>query len=87
MSYLIGKYPELEEARNDGRAIILDMAEARVFDCIADHDDPEGLHTAKWALSKLGRDRGYGDKTDIDVTSAGQAIKQWIVIPPEPDAE
>lgn len=43
-------------------------------------------HCKLQALNALAKHLGM--MTDkIDVTSAGQAIKQWIVIPPEPDAE
>lgn len=41
------------------------------------------LDTARWHLSKKGRARGYGDRTDIDLTSGGQPVKGYVGITPD----
>ena len=51
----------LSRMYKDERESILDMAESVLFKNIENGDSAD----SKWILSKLGKDRGYGDSVDL----------------------
>ena len=51
----------LSRMYKDERESILDMAESVLFKNIKNDDSVD----SKWMLSKLGKDRGYGDSVDL----------------------
>jgi len=55
--------PELKRAFREIRGLLLDMAELNIYKAIESND----LDTSKWALARLARKRGYGDKQDVTV--------------------
>ena len=62
--------PELRAIADEETEVILDIAEGHVITAIKSGD----LEQAWRYLRCKGRKRGYGDKTDIDVTSAGKPL-------------
>ena len=53
---------ELMEALQDEKETILDMAESTLFKKIKEGDE----QSAKWYLSKVGKQRGYGDSLALE---------------------
>jgi hypothetical protein len=53
---------ELMEALKDEKETILDMAESTLLNKIKEGDE----QSAKWYLSKIGKQRGYGDSVAIE---------------------
>ena len=53
---------ELMEALNDEKETILDMAESTLLKRIKEGDE----QSAKWYLSKIGKQRGYGDSLALE---------------------
>lgn len=53
---------ELMEALKDEKETILDMAESTLLNKIKEGDE----QSAKWYLSKKGKQRGYGDSVAIE---------------------
>jgi hypothetical protein len=50
---------------------VLDLAETVIIQSVIDDKD---VQTAKWYLTLKGRDRGYSERREVDVTSGGQPI-------------
>ena len=75
------RWPTVMEAFKAEREGLIDIAEsvvrrniqlahqAQAGGVIVDSGD------SKWLLSRLGKDRGYGDKQELDVTSGGEPIR------------
>ena len=59
----INKDPELKEALLEAREQSLDMAEGIVHNAMKRGKPKDKLETAKWYLTRKGRNRGYGDVT------------------------
>ena len=57
-------------AYNDEQQIILDMAEGVLYGSIKEKD----VQSAKWLLATKARDRGFGDKQEIEL-SGGVEVK------------
>lgn len=57
------RYATAQAAYDEEKASIGDAAESVVIGAIRNKD----VETAKWYLVKKHRDRGYGDKSEIDV--------------------
>jgi len=53
--------PELSQMLEDEMEGVLDMAESVLFKNIENGNSAD----SKWILSKLGKDRGYGDSVDL----------------------
>lgn len=66
-------WPETQQAFQDEREKIVDMAEATLFKSIREGDTGD----AKWVLSRLGKDRGYVERNEskIDGTIKVPEIK------------
>lgn len=58
------KWPELEDARTEGRERIVDLSEHTVVTSIREGD----ASSARWALGVLGKHRGYGPKSEIEIS-------------------
>ena len=56
--------PEVMEAIVAEREKILDIAEEGILAAVYSGDVP----TCQWYLTRKGRDRGYGDKTEVEAT-------------------
>ena len=59
----INLYPTVKKAYQDEAERILDMSESVILESISAKDIP----SAKWYLTKKGKQRGYGDETDINL--------------------
>ena len=57
----IDKFEECLLQIKEERETVTDMAETTIINSIQSGD----VQTAKWYLSTIGRDRGYGDKLDV----------------------
>lgn len=66
------RFPEIKEAIENEKQIALDKAENLIYDDINDH---ENIETAKWLLSKIGRDRGYVGDLQRDPVSTSITIE------------
>lgn len=62
---LINRWTETKKAFNAETEKILDLAEGQVFKAVKDGD----ISTAKWVLSRKGRQRGYEDTPTIRLDS------------------
>ena len=56
--------PELEKVMNDAREDIVDTAEAELFI----HVEQGNLDAIKFTLSRIGKKRGYSEKTEVEHT-------------------
>jgi hypothetical protein len=74
----IKKYPETLAALADEKEKMLDQCETTLITAIKKGD----TKSAKWVLNMQGRDRGYTDKREIDLTSGGKALPVTIKIQP-----
>ena len=67
--------PSVQEAYDNERESTLDIAESVILDSIKD----KVVQDAKWYMSKKGKDRGYGDRLELDanvnVASTPAAVK------------
>ena len=68
------KWESTKRALAQEEQVILDMAESTLFKAIQGGD----VQDAKWLLSKKARDRGYGDKIEVDGNMT------YTVIPAKP---
>jgi hypothetical protein len=73
-------YPETVQALQDEKEAAIDLAEKVVMKELSTGD----IQTAKWYLSTIGRDRGYGDevkitgKLEIDDTDIDKKIDDLL---------
>ena len=58
------------KAYEDECAMVLDLAESVVLSEIRKRD----VATAKWYLTRKGKNRGYADKTELDVDGSGFTV-------------
>lgn len=70
----IDRHPEARKAQEEGREAILDLAEGVLIQNLGRLD----LEAAKFALSTLGKQRGYTTRTETEVTSGGEPIRPVI---------
>lgn len=63
----IARYPALQQIIDDERERVLDVAERANAKLIAD-GNPEQV---RWFLGKMGRKRGYTDKTEVELSGPG----------------
>ena len=63
----IARYPALQQIIDDERERVLDVAERANAKLIAD-GHPEQV---RWFLGKMGRKRGYTDKTEVELSGPG----------------
>lgn len=63
----IDEHETLRLAFQDERERVLDLCETRLIDSINQGD----IDSAKWMLSRLGRNRGYVERTQTELTGAG----------------
>jgi len=56
------RYPDLAAAVENERDKVLDIAEEGVLSALYAGD----VATCQWFLTRKGRERGYGDKTEVD---------------------
>lgn len=57
----IDRWKETREALAQERMVLLDAAECVIYQAIEQND----AQTAKWVLSRLGKDRGWGNSYDV----------------------
>ena len=70
------KNPELlEEVREASK----DKAESVVFDIMTKSNDANRLKAATYYLDRLGTDRGYINKSNVDHTTQGDKISSVVV--------
>lgn len=83
----IKKWEETKRAFEDEKETINDVAEGKAFQLIMDKDGP----MIRWWLSKMGKDRGYGDDnqdTEPQLEAAGApALRIEIVDAEDTGAE
>lgn len=70
VSARISDSPALQEARDEAKAQILDTAESALFKAVR-AGDPWSI---RFVLSRLGRDRGYGAKLEIEGQIHGKVV-------------
>lgn len=63
----INRYPELKEAKQEEAEKTKDLAEGHVLKAIKAGD----MHTVRWYLDRLGRDRGYGHRAEVSGLEGG----------------
>jgi hypothetical protein len=63
----IARYPALQQIIDDERERVLDVAERANAKLIAE-GHPEQV---RWFLGKMGRKRGYTDKTEVELSGPG----------------
>ena len=66
----ISEYPTVQQAYADETEFITDLAETELIKAIKDGD----LSAVKFYLTTKGKDRGYSQKSELDVTSGGDKI-------------
>lgn len=66
----IERYPTVAAAYEQARAGIVDMAESVLVRRL----NAGEWDAAKFVLTTLGKDRGWGQKHDVDVTSGGEPL-------------
>ena len=66
----IAEYPTVQQAYADETEFITDLAETELIKAIKDGD----LSAVKFYLTTKGKDRGYSQKSELDVTSGGEKI-------------
>jgi hypothetical protein len=65
------KFPTVEQAKQESRVTLLDLAESRLWEAI---DRGEGWAVA-FCLKTLGRSRGYGERLDLNVSIQAAASR------------
>lgn len=68
----IDRFPAARQAWDDERETLLDLAETKIIDSIRNGD----TNDAKWVLSRLGRERGYGEKIEADGAITLRVIRE-----------
>lgn len=80
------KKPRYREAYDDEVSLVLDLAESVVMGNIraSAHRQRASGYTevidsgdAKWYLSRKGADRGYGERSELDI-NAGRIVVEWV---------
>ena len=71
--------PEFRQGIEDIKQGWIDTAEAVVRKAL-DEDD---VDVAKWVLSRLARDRGYGDKSEVEHKSLNMPVINIVLSKPE----
>ena len=75
------EFPEVQEALDDANEVNLDDAEGTLITFVRGGtkdrpvDERAQLDALKFYLRTKGRGRGYGDRSDVDVTSGGEPIR------------
>lgn len=64
------RYATAQQAYDDEVESIGDAAESVIIGAIKNKD----VDTAKWYATKKLRHRGYGDKSELDITSVGETL-------------
>ena len=64
------RYATAQQAYDDEVESIGDAAESVIIGAIKNKD----VDTAKWYATKKLRHRGYGDKSELDITSGGETL-------------
>ena len=70
---------EFRQGIEDIRQSWIDSAEAVIRKSIEDDD----VDTAKWVLARLAKDRGYGDKTEVEHKSLNMPVINIVLGRPE----
>ena len=69
------RYPTIQQAIDDNRGKVLDVAEVKLYDAIL-----AGEHWAiAFALKTIGRKRGYVERSETDWTSDGKPITFRVI--------
>ena len=67
----IKKHASVAAAYRAEKEKVLDFAESRIIADMKDDGSGTSIQTVKWYLSKIGRERGYGDKTELQHSGDG----------------
>lgn len=70
----VKKSKELQAARDDARAEVLDLCESQLIACIKGGN----LGAIIFFLKTQGRERGYVERTEVDATGALEAIRVYL---------
>ena len=70
---------EFRQAIEDIRQSWIDTAEAVIRKSIEEDD----VDTAKWVLARLARDRGYGDKSEVEHKSLSMPVINIVLSKPD----
>ena len=65
----VNKWPETRAAFDDHRERLLDAAELTTQSLMKSPDDKVKFKASTYVLDRLGRDRGYGEHIESDVTT------------------
>ena len=65
------RYPTVEQAKHDARGALLDLAEAKLFLAVQRGD----AWAITFCLKTVGRNRGYGERLDLNVSIQAAAAK------------
>lgn len=63
----VTEYATVKQAYEDERAKVVDLAETKVIEAINDGD----ISTVRWYLSTIGKDRGYTERSEHEVSGKG----------------
>ena len=66
----ITNYSTVEQAYNNERNRIVDLAETKIISAINEGD----IQTVKWYLSTIGKERGYTERQEHDVSGVSVQI-------------
>lgn len=73
--------PRLSAELNEAKERILDIAEEVAYDALTDEQDPGRRDTmARFVMTNLGKDRGYGNGTggvSLNVPKGGKILISW----------
>lgn len=90
----IEEYATVGQAYNDEIELITDLAESVVignirwaYDRQRKSKEPVDSSDAKWYLTRKGKERGYTEKSEMDVTSGGEPITISVVYESDGQAE
>ena len=72
----IKRFPELKEEIDEAREAMVDYAESKLLQNIKEGKEASIF----FYLKTQGRSRGYGDSSNIDLTSAGKELKREIIL-------
>ena len=88
------RYKSVRKALERERQSTVDVAESVVVMNIhmvareqAELKRPVDASDAKWYLARMGKDRGYTEKTQTDITTDGEAWPQPVIMLPPVDQE
>jgi hypothetical protein len=69
------RYPKVQACIDENLEFVLDVAESKLFHLVNAGD----LGAICFLLKTRGKSRGYVERSETDITSAGQALKQNLI--------